>query len=90
MRSPSPSLWQRLQPRAQAFIVFLLLCCGVPAAASVLLELTRGPTTLGLVLPWAGFALSALSIIAVVRPHGRSPLAWLEQLRSRIQSETRR
>lgn len=89
MSSPSPSIWMRLRPRARAFIAFLLVCCGLPAAVGVLLELSRGPTLLGLVLPWAGFAIAALSIIAVVRPHGLSPLAWLEQLRSRIQAETR-
>jgi len=70
--------------------VLLLLCCGAPSLISVLLELTRGPSPLGLVLPWAGFAISAISLVAVVRPHGRSPLAWLEQLRARIQAETRR
>lgn len=56
----------------------------------MLLELTRGPTTLGLVLPWAGFTLSALSVVAVVKPRGSSPLGWLEQLRQRVQSETTR
>lgn len=89
VRSPSPSRWHRLQPRARVFIAFVLLGCGAPALVSVLLELTRGPTTFGLVLPWAGFVLSALSIIAVVRPRGQSPLAWFEQLRARINSETR-
>lgn len=82
------SIWRRLTVRARLFIAWVVVCCAAPSLVGLGLELVDGSTLVTDGLPWLGFTAALASLAALEPPRSASPVAWLEQLRHRLKSET--